>query len=53
MTDQFGRVPHRGESVVLEGIRFEVLRADERSLQLVLAERVPPEVSPEAGDETG
>ncbi|MGE0310016.1 MAG: HlyC/CorC family transporter [Lautropia sp.] len=53
VTDQFGRVPHRGESVVLENIRFEVLRADERSLQLMLAERVPPEPSPEAGDETG
>ncbi len=53
VTDHFGRVPHRGESVVLESIRFEVLRADERSLQLMLAERAPPELSPEAGDETG
>ena len=54
VTDQFGRVPHRGEAVTLEGIRFEVLRADERSLQLMLAERVPTDTpSPEAGDETG
>ena len=38
VTEQFGRVPRRGEFVVLEGLRFEVLRADERQLQLLMIE---------------
>ncbi|MEK9776209.1 MAG: transporter associated domain-containing protein [Quisquiliibacterium sp.] len=39
VTEQFGRVPHRGDSVVLQGIRFEVLRADGRQVQLLMVER--------------
>ncbi|MEZ5742130.1 MAG: transporter associated domain-containing protein, partial [Burkholderiaceae bacterium] len=39
VTDQFGRVPRRGEKVVLEGLRFEVLRTDPRQLQMLLVER--------------
>ncbi len=42
ITEHFGRVPRRGDSVVLEGVRFDVLRADGRQVQLLLAERVPP-----------
>ncbi len=42
VTDQFGRVPKRGEYVALEGIRFEVLRTDARQVQLILVERLPP-----------
>lgn len=38
ITDQFGRVPRRGEAVVLGELRFEVLRADERQVQLLLVE---------------
>ncbi len=41
VTDQFGRVPRRGEHVALEGIRFEVLRTDARQVQLILIERQP------------
>ncbi|MGB7182383.1 MAG: transporter associated domain-containing protein [Burkholderiaceae bacterium] len=40
ITDQFGRVPRRGETAELEGLRFEVLRADPRQLQMLLVERV-------------
>ena len=41
VTEQFGRVPRRGERVDLEGLRFEVLRADARQLQLLMVERLP------------
>jgi magnesium and cobalt transporter len=41
ITEHFGRVPRRGDSVALEGIRFDVLRADGRQVQLLMAERVP------------
>lgn len=40
ITDQFGRVPRRGEHAELDGLRFEVLRADPRQLQMLLVERV-------------
>lgn len=42
VTDHFGRMPRRGDHVELEGIRFEVLRADARQLHLLLIERLPP-----------
>jgi len=45
VTEQFGRVPRRGDHVTMQGLRFEVLRADARSLQLLLVERLP-DVSP-------
>jgi magnesium and cobalt transporter len=41
VTEQFGRVPRRGDHVTLDGIRFEVLRADGRQVQLLMAERLP------------
>ena len=41
VTDQFGRVPRRGEHVALSGIQFEVLRADARQVHLLLVERLP------------
>ena len=37
---KFGRLPKRGESVELEGLRFQVLRADSRRLHALLVERV-------------
>jgi magnesium and cobalt transporter len=49
VTDHFGRVPRRGDHVALEGIRFEVLRADGRQVQLLMAERVPP--APDSDDD--
>ncbi|HEY5633550.1 MAG TPA: transporter associated domain-containing protein [Burkholderiaceae bacterium] len=41
VTEQFGRVPRRGDEVTLEGVRFQVLRADGRQVQLLLVERIP------------
>jgi magnesium and cobalt transporter len=38
VTDQFGRVPRRGEAVTLGDLRFEVLRADARQLQILSVE---------------
>lgn len=53
LTDHFGRVPQRGDVVVLDGIRLEVLRADDRALQLLMAERVPVPQAAEGDDEAG
>ena len=39
VTEQLGRVPRRGDTVTLEGVRLEVLRADGRQVQLLMAER--------------
>lgn len=40
VVSEFGRLPKRGETVVLEGLRFQVLRADSRRLHSLLVERV-------------
>ena len=47
VTEQFGRVPRRGEYVNLEGLRFEVLRADARQVQLLMVERLPAPAEPD------
>lgn len=39
---QFGRLPQRGEMLELEGLRFQVLRADSRRLHALLVEPIPP-----------
>src|SRR6201988_1136913 len=44
VTDAFGRVPRRGDSVEIDGFRFEVLRADPRQPQLLQVARVPKTV---------
>jgi magnesium and cobalt transporter len=41
VTDTFGRVPRRGESVTVANLRFEVLRTDARQVDLLLVERLP------------
>ena len=41
VTDAFGRVPHRGEKIELQGFRFEVQRADARQVHVLIAERLP------------
>jgi magnesium and cobalt transporter len=41
VTDHFGRVPHRGETIHLDGFRFEVQRADARQVHVLIAERLP------------
>ena len=38
----FGRLPKRGETAVLEGLRFRVLRADSRRLYTLQVERMAP-----------
>jgi magnesium and cobalt transporter len=44
VTDTFGRVPRRGESVTIQNLHFEVLRADARQAQLFHVKRhTPPE----------
>ena len=49
--NQFGRVPKRGESVVFDGFKFVVLRADSRRVHSLLIERVA--VSGATAEETG
>ena len=39
--DRFGRLPKRGESVVVDGLRFTVLRADSRRLHLLQVQKLP------------
>ena len=51
VTDQFGRVPKRGESVQIDDLRFEVLRADARQAHLFLVSRVPKTLMREFMDE--
>jgi magnesium and cobalt transporter len=42
-----GRVPHRGDVVALDDLRFEVLRADARQIHLLQVTRVPRTVAAE------
>jgi magnesium and cobalt transporter len=44
VTDAFGRVPKRGDSIEIGGVRFEVLRADPRQPHLFQVTRVPKTV---------
>ncbi|SES88433.1 magnesium and cobalt transporter [Nitrosomonas marina] len=40
---KFGRLPNRSESVVIDNIKFTVLRADSRRLHILKVEKLPPE----------
>ncbi|SEN03214.1 HlyC/CorC family transporter [Nitrosomonas marina] len=40
---KFGRLPSRSEFVVIENIKFTVLRADSRRLHILKVEKLPPE----------
>ena len=40
VTDRLEHVPHRGESVEIDGFRFKVLTADDRQAHLFLVERL-------------
>jgi magnesium and cobalt transporter len=42
VTKRFGRVPKRGESVVLDGYSFQVLRADSRKIHSLIVEKPKP-----------
>jgi len=39
--DRFGRLPKRGEALIIEHLRFQVLRADSRRLHVVQVQRLP------------
>jgi len=40
VTDGLGRVPHRGDTLEIDGVRFDVLRADARQAHLLLVTRM-------------
>jgi magnesium and cobalt transporter len=42
----FGRLPKRGETVVVDGLRFRVVRADSRRIHTLNVERVAPAAQP-------
>ena len=39
VTHRFGRVPHRGEHVEIDGFEFEILRGDARQIHVLLVNR--------------
>ncbi|MBR0568290.1 CBS domain-containing protein [Azoarcus sp. L1K30] len=45
---QFGRLPKRGETVELEGLRIQVLRADSRRVHTLVVERIPAGLTADA-----
>jgi magnesium and cobalt transporter len=46
----FGRLPKRGETTTLDGLRFRVLRADSRRVYTLQVERVVPRPAEEGGE---
>jgi magnesium and cobalt transporter len=40
---RFGRLPRRGESIAIDGLRVQVLRADSRRLHVLQVQRLPAE----------
>jgi len=51
VTDRLGRVPRRGERVMIEGVLFEVLRSDSRQAHLFLVEKLPADTAAPAADD--
>lgn len=43
VVSKFGRLPKRGESIVISDMRFTALRADSRRLHTLLLEKLPPQ----------
>ena len=43
LLSRFGRLPKRGEDIVIDHLRFRVLRADSRRLYSLLVEKLPTE----------
>lgn len=50
IADHLARMPHKGEVVDIDGLRFEILRADARHIHVVLVEKLPPAPSEDALD---
>ena len=46
---RFGRVPKRGESLVIDGFTFQVLRADSRKIHSLLVEKPVKGAPPQGG----
>ncbi len=40
VTDHFGRLPHRGEQIEIDGFRFEIQRADARQIHVLVVQRI-------------
>jgi magnesium and cobalt transporter len=51
ITDHLGRVPRRGDHIEVDGLRFEVLRADARQVHLLQVTRVPKTLAREFADQ--
>ena len=47
---RFGRVPKRGESIAIEAINFQVLRADSRKIHSLLVDKPDAKPQPAAGE---
>ena len=48
VANHLGRMPHKAEVFDLDGLRFEVLRADARQIHMLLVEKLPPPPPAEA-----
>ena len=54
VTDHLGHVPRRGEFVEVDGVRFEIQRADARRVHLLIVERFTSSViKSKSKDDTG
>lgn len=42
VANHLGRMPHKGETFELQGLRFEILRTDARQIHMLLVEKLPP-----------
>ncbi len=52
ITDQLGHVPRRGESIELDGLQFEIQRADARRVHLLIVERLDIEINDKPDDDS-
>jgi magnesium and cobalt transporter len=50
VVSHLGRMPHKGETVTIEDLRIEVLRADARQVHMVLVEKLPDMPDEDARD---
>jgi magnesium and cobalt transporter len=41
VANHLGRVPRKGDAFDIDGVRFEVLRADARQVHVLLVEKLP------------
>lgn len=42
VANHLGRMPHKGETFEMDGLRFEILRTDARQIHVLLVEKLPP-----------